>query len=162
MECDLDRAEEKFKDVEKQLQFKDKELDELEKFIGEQAGEMNVLRDNNQSMVSQISENIKMEEKISVQGKVITELKEKLKEQSAYPKDQEEVQKLSKDIEHLKTVNGEKVFEIEKISRINENLKAQLDVLHNEKNKDSNCLDHISAEHLNNKNVKSVLQVFNY
>ena len=66
MECDLDRAEEKCKDVEKQLQFKDKELDELEKFIGEQAGEMNVLRDNNQSMVSQISENIKMEKKISV------------------------------------------------------------------------------------------------
>ena len=102
---------------------------------------MNVLRDNNQSMVSQISENIKMEKKIIVQGKVIIERKEKLKEQSEYEKDQEEVQTLSKDIEHLKTVNGEKVFEIEKISRINENLTAQLDVLHNEKKEDPNCLD---------------------
>jgi chromosome segregation ATPase len=141
MEWDLDRADEKFKDVEKQLQFKDKELDELDKFIGEQAGEMNELRDNNRSMVSQISEKIEMEKKISIQVKVITELREKLKEQSEYEKDQEEVQKLSKDIEHLKTVSGEKVLEIEKISRINENLTAQLDVLHNEKKKDPNCLD---------------------
>ena len=68
-------------------------------------------------------------------------MKEKLKEQSEYEKDQEEVQTLSKDIEHLKTVNGEKVFEIEKISRINKNLTAQLDVLHNEKKEDPNCLD---------------------
>jgi septal ring factor EnvC (AmiA/AmiB activator) len=61
MECNLDRAEEKFKYVEKQE-----------------------TRDNNQSMVGQISENIKMEKKISVQSKVITESKEKLKEQTEY------------------------------------------------------------------------------
>ena len=79
MENDLDKIEEKYKDAQKEIEFKDKELNELEKFISKQVEENNILQDNNQSMVSQIAENIRMEKKIKVQEGVIKELGEKLK-----------------------------------------------------------------------------------
>ena len=48
------------------LKFKEKERNALEKLIGEQVEEINILRQNNQSMVIQISENVMMENKINV------------------------------------------------------------------------------------------------
>ena len=46
----------------------------LEKLISEQVDEINILRDNNQSMVSQISENLRMEKQIYSQNRVIKDL----------------------------------------------------------------------------------------
>ena len=46
--------------------------------ISEQVEEIDVLRDNNLSMVNQIAENITMEKKIKVQNAVIKDLTDKL------------------------------------------------------------------------------------
>ena len=50
----------------------------MDKFIGDQVEEINILKDNNESMVSQILENIRMERTIGVQERVIKELKDKV------------------------------------------------------------------------------------
>jgi hypothetical protein len=66
MEFEVDKGEERMEDAEKQIEEKERELDTLGKLIGEQMEEINILRDNNQSMVCQISENVMMENKIPV------------------------------------------------------------------------------------------------
>ena len=108
MENDLDKIEEKYKDAQKEIEFKDKELNELEKFISKQVEENNILQDNNQSMVSQIAENIRMKKKIKVQEGVIKELGEKLKIETK---------------EEFEEVIGERdilIFEVENLKRENE------------------------------------------
>ena len=54
--------------------MKEVDLNRLEMLITEQVEEINILRDNNLSMVGQIAENIPMEKKIGVQKDVIKEL----------------------------------------------------------------------------------------
>jgi chromosome segregation ATPase len=63
-----------------------------------------------------------------------------LRQKNESQDDLEKVKELMEDIEHLKDVNDGKELEIEKISNQNENLKAQLDVLHFKK-EEPICLD---------------------
>ena len=79
VENELDKMEQKYEDAKKQLELKEKDINALEMLISEQVEEINILRDNNQSMVSQIGENIRMEKKMKVQEAVIKELSEKVK-----------------------------------------------------------------------------------
>ena len=78
IEFKLDSFGKKCKDTEKKMELKEKELDELEAFINKQAEEINVLGENNHSMIKETSENVMMEKKIIVQNILIVELKEKL------------------------------------------------------------------------------------
>jgi hypothetical protein len=57
--------------------LKGRNTNSLENLIREQVGEINVLRDNNQSMVSPISENIQLEKKLNIQKGIIDELQKK-------------------------------------------------------------------------------------
>ena len=68
-----------------------------------------------------------MEKKLKVQNKVLKELKDKLYEKDELKNQQEELQKLFDDNEHLKDVNKEKEIELESVSRENEKLKARLE-----------------------------------
>ena len=77
MENELDQIEKKLKETKKNLESKETDLNKLEVLIHEQVEEINILRDNNQSMVRQIADNIRMEKKIGVQDDVIKELKKK-------------------------------------------------------------------------------------
>ena len=61
LEQDLEMYERKRKENEENLDSKERELNDFEKIISEQAEEINALRDNKQSIVSQIAENIYME-----------------------------------------------------------------------------------------------------
>ena len=72
---------------------------------------MNVLRDNNQSMISQISENVRMEKKIKVQAEVIKELQERIIIAEKVNKDDQasEIENLILEIEQLKNTNREKI-----------------------------------------------------
>ena len=80
IEHDLELYERKNKETNQELDSKEKELKHLERFISEQVEENNVLRDNNQSMVSQIAENIQMEKKLNIQERIIKELQKKLQD----------------------------------------------------------------------------------
>ena len=126
---DLDRNEEKFKETKKELSLTEEKLNALENLVAEQVEEINILRDNNQSMISQISENVMMEKKINVQNAVIKELKDKVKEKNEFKNEEKEFMKLVDDIEHLKGVNEEKEIQLENISKENELLKVKLDRL---------------------------------
>ena len=70
METELDKFETRSKDEKNKIALNEKELDELQEFIAKQVEEINILRDNNLSMVSQISENLRMEKQIDIQNKV--------------------------------------------------------------------------------------------
>ena len=67
-----------------------------------------------------------MEKKLSVQNKVLIELKNKLKEKVDIQNQQEELQRLVDEIKHLKDINEEKEFELQNISKEHENLKIKL------------------------------------
>lgn len=115
MENEMEKNEEKYIKSNEELDLKEKKLKALENLIIEQVDEINILRDNNLSMVNQISENVQREKKISVQNKVIKELKEKLIGNDE--QDQEKFLKLETIIEHLKIQNDAKEVEIESISK---------------------------------------------
>ena len=119
LEHDLDRNEEKFKETKKELSLTEEKLNALENLVAEQVEEINILRDNNQSMISQISENVMMEKKINVQNAVVKELKDKVKEKNEFKNEEKEFMKLVDDIEHLKGVNEEKEIQLENISKEN-------------------------------------------
>jgi septal ring factor EnvC (AmiA/AmiB activator) len=55
LEHDLDRTEEKFKKTKTELSLTEGKLNVLENLIAEQVKKINILRDNHQSMISQIS-----------------------------------------------------------------------------------------------------------
>ena len=61
MENELEQMERKFKETKKNLELRETDLKKLEVLIHEQVEEINILRDNNQSMVRQIADNIRME-----------------------------------------------------------------------------------------------------
>ena len=91
--------------------------------------EINILRDNNQSMVIQISENVRMEQKINVQSKVIKELKEKLNGRSEHQNQEEELFKLVEEIKQVKDINEEKEIKLENVSKECEAVQANLKIL---------------------------------
>ena len=78
MENEIEKNEENLKKDKKELDLKGRKLKSLENLIREQVDEINVLRDNNQSMVSQIAENIQLEKKLNIQKKIIEELQKQL------------------------------------------------------------------------------------
>ena len=80
----------------------------LEKLISEQVDEINILRDNNQSMVSQISENLRMEKQIYSQNRVIKDLTDMGNEAEQVDLTKE-VDVLIVEIENLKKENEEKL-----------------------------------------------------
>ena len=129
MENELEKIEEKFEKAKNELELKDGERNVLEKLIGEQVEEINILRDNNQSMVCQISENVMMERKISVQNAVIKELKDKGKERNEFKNQEEDLSKLVDEVKQLKDLNEEKEIQLENISKENELLIVKLDRL---------------------------------
>ena len=63
MENELDQIERKFKETKNNLELKEVDLNRLEMLITEQVEEINILRDNNLSMVGQTAENIPMEKR---------------------------------------------------------------------------------------------------
>ena len=77
MEYEIENNEEKFEGAKKELGLK---LTALENLITEQVDEINVLGENNQSMVSQIAENIQMEKKLNIQKRIFEELQNKLQD----------------------------------------------------------------------------------
>ena len=89
---------------------------------------MNVLRDNNQSMISQISENVRMEKKIKVQAEVIKELQERISIAEKVNKDDQasEIENLILEIEQLKNTNREKISLRKNIEQEKEILKDNL------------------------------------
>ena len=91
----------------------------LEKLISEQVDEINILRDNNQSMVSQISENLRMEKQIYSQNRVIKDLTDMGNdaEQVDFTK---EVDVLIVEIENLKKENEEKLKILEGFEKENQ------------------------------------------
>ena len=54
--------------------MKEEEHENLEGFVTERIEEINILRENNESMIIQLSENVRMEKTIGVQERVIREL----------------------------------------------------------------------------------------
>ena len=76
MEHDIEKKEENFKEVEKEVALKEKHLKALENLVAEQVNEINILRENNFSMVSLIAENLQMEKEIKDLKEVIKELEE--------------------------------------------------------------------------------------
>ena len=133
LEHDLDQIEEKSRMTKKELESKQNEFEQLENFTSERLEEIEILRDNNQSMISQISENVRMENKINIQDKIIKELKDKLKETDEFQNQQEEVKKLFDDIEHLKEINELKEVQLKEFVKENELLKLKLTSIEMEK-----------------------------
>ena len=112
MENELDQIEKKLKETKKNLESKETDLNKLEVLIHEQVEEINILRDNNQSMVRQIADNIRMEKKIGVQDDVIKELKEKVNNVNDMKTDEDikERNRLFKEVESLKKENEDKEY----------------------------------------------------
>ena len=90
---------------------------------------MNVLRDNNQSMISQISENVRMEKKIKVQAEVIRELQDRITIAEKVNKDDQasEIENLFLEIEQLKNTNRKKFSLMAYIEQEKEILKDNLE-----------------------------------
>ena len=128
VENELDKMERKYEDAKKQLELKEKDLNALEILISEQVEEINILRDNNQSMVSQIGENIRMEKKLKVPEAVIKELSEKVKHETddEIIEETEERDKLLLEMKHLEQENEEKLKMLETIKSENLVLKDKL------------------------------------
>ena len=133
MENELDKIEEKYKKAKNELELKDRERHALEKLISDQVDEINILRDNNQSMVSQISENVRMEKCIVVQTKVIKDLENRLNDAEKVDVTKE-VDELLLEIENLQKENEEKVKLLEDLDKENQilqdNLKSEQEKKH--------------------------------
>ena len=141
MESDLDIYEKKIKDAEKNIELKENELikketdlEAFEVFVKRQVEEIDILKDNNQSMIRQISENVIMERKISIQNKLIKELKDKLncvKDESKINEEktilENEVDRLASEVRELMYENKDKLSILEKMETENEFLRESLE-----------------------------------
>ena len=103
----------------------------MERFISEQVAENNVLRDNNQSMVSQISENIQMEKKLNIQERIIKELQKKL-EDDVNTEVIEDRDRLLKEIQTIEKENKDKIELLRNIEKEKETLKEKLEKVETE------------------------------
>ena len=130
MEIELNKYERQVEEAKSEIELKEKELKDFEACVGKQVEEINVLRDNCQSMISQISENILMEKKIEVQNNIIKELKERLNEAEKVNKSEstEDVDKLILEVQQLQNENKKKISLIETIEKENNLLKENLEV----------------------------------
>jgi predicted RNase H-like nuclease (RuvC/YqgF family) len=124
LEHDLDKTEEKVKAANDELGYQKNVAANKDRMIST----LNEMRQESEDKCS------KLEQKID-------ELKENLTQKSNPVDEQEEIQNLVKDIEHLRVINEEKEHEIKNISRRNEKLKVQLDDLNNAKKEEPKCLD---------------------
>ena len=134
LEHDLDQLDEKFKVAKKELNEKDYQLQYQKNVMENKDRMISDINDMRKESEEKCSE---LEKKISVQSKVIQELKNELKQKSEYLDVEEEVKNLIEEINHLKLVNEEKEVEIENISREKVNLEAQVE---SEKKTESMCL----------------------
>ena len=87
----LNKLKKKQNITKNELECKENEYKQLESFASEKLEEIEIVRDNNQSMISQISENVRMEKKISIQNKIISELKDNLGEKNEFQNNQEDI-----------------------------------------------------------------------
>ena len=127
LEYDVDEFEKKYEDAQKNVLLKEKELNELKIFLSEHIEKMNILRDNNQSMVSQIGENLKMEKKIAVQNDVIKQLKENISQMEKDKEDpKNEIEKLMVERDYLEKENFEKMEHLKKFEIESEILRENL------------------------------------
>ena len=153
MEIELNGLDSKLKDArkvigtqEKELETKEKDLIAFEACVTEQVKEINILKDNNYSMVKQISDNVIMEKKIDIQKGVIKEIQDKLKnveDENARKLSKEldeqketlerEVDRLSLEVRELEHKNNEKLSLLEDMEKTNAYLKEHLKLEH-EKN----------------------------
>ena len=145
VEDELDKMEQKYEDAKKQLELKEKDINALEMLISEQVEEINILRDNNQSMVSQIGENIRMEKKMKVQEAVIKELSEKVKCETndELIEITSERDKLLLEVKHLEQENEEKLKTLETFEKENQILKDDLKFEQEEKHTFQECLENV-------------------
>ena len=128
----MDKLERITLNDKKKLELKDKDFHKLEMLISEQVEEINILRDNNLSMVTQISENVRMEKRIDIQNKVITDLEDRLKDAEKVDITLE-VDKLLLEIENLQQENEVKVKLLQNIEKENQILKDDLKTEQDEK-----------------------------
>ena len=131
IEHDLELYERKNKETNQELDSKENELKHLERFISEQVAENNVLRDNNQSMVSQISENIQMEKKLNIQERIIKELQKKLQD-DVNTEVIEDRDRLLKEIQTIEKENKDKIEHLRNIEKEKETLKEKLEKVETE------------------------------
>jgi chromosome segregation ATPase len=126
MENELENIERKLKESQKEIELKETDLNQLKILITDQVEEINILRDNNQSMISQIAENIQMENQIKSQDEVIQDLEEKLSSgthqyvgwKEAESDEEEENRKLQEEIKKIVKINAEKANELEKLETV--------------------------------------------
>ena len=152
MEIELNGYERKFEDAKKAVILKEIEVDELERVIYQQSEEIKMLKDNNDGMISQISENVRMEKKIFIQNGIIEEIKGKLYDvkeleetnlRDIDAKNEElktEVANLEKEVKELEEVNKEKINMLESIEAENKILKDTLREKKDENNVDDDEL----------------------
>ena len=60
MEGEFDRYESKFTDAKRAVVLKEIDIDELERCVAQQNEEISILKENNYSMIHQISENVRL------------------------------------------------------------------------------------------------------
>ena len=146
LDCKLKDAKKVIGTQEKELENKETDLIAFEACVSEQVKEINILKENNFSMVNQISENIIMEKKIDVQKGVIKELQDKQKQvedenTSKLNKKLDEqkmtlemeVDRLLLEVRELELKINEKLSLLEDMDKTNACLKESLK-LENEKN----------------------------
>ena len=133
MEHELKRSEEECKDAKKETELKEKELQDFDRFISKQVEEMNILQDNNLSMVSQIGENIRMEQKIYIQNKIIKDLQGELSKEKLVNNGQEDLTLLNKEVKELQDATEKKQKLLEQIENENKDLERKLEQFESEK-----------------------------
>ena len=137
MEFELENFEKKQKGLKDKMELNEKELIKketdlvaFEQFVTKQVEEINILKDNNQSMIKQISENVLMEKQINIQNGVIKELKQRLtcKESELGVDLTKEVNELMIEVNNLQIENDKKMELLEQITKEREILKEDLQI----------------------------------
>ena len=113
LKADLDHQKDVNEDMEQEINKKDDVIKALQYGIN---GKIKMIDDLVQIRKVNEEDNEIMEKKLSVQNKVLIELKNKLKEKVDIQNQQEELQRLVDEIKHLKDINEEKEFELQNIS----------------------------------------------
>ena len=135
LEHEMEKKDIQIDSINEDLRVKDKELNEFEKHLSKQIQEINILNDNNQSMVTQISENVLMEKKLEIQSKVIKGLQERIaiEEKKTGTKEDANLKLLSEEIKELINKNDEKEKLLETLTLEKEELDAKFSKLEAEK-----------------------------
>ena len=131
MEIELNGYERKCEDAKEAVILKEIEVDELERVISQQTEEIIILKDNSQSMLAQIKENVTMEKKIGIQNGVISELKERLnninkKETVVLADKSDEIEQLLTEIKQMEETIAGKERQLETIKVENYQLQEKL------------------------------------